>query len=88
MRSKWACCQSACECDGEKFSQWKKRKRWRGQKSWGGTLTKQDFVVVDCTGIALSEVLPGKKMVYWSLVAFMNITIRSFNSVRYLSLSS
>ena len=59
-----------------------------GQKSWGGTLTKQDFVVVDCTGIALSEVLPGKKMVYWSLVAFMNITIRSFNGVRYLSLSS
>ena len=53
-------------------------------KSRGGTLTKQDFVVVDCTGIALSEVLPGKKIVYWSLVALMNITIRSFNGVRYL----
>lgn len=52
-----------------------------GGQNHGGTLTKQDFVVADCTGI---EVLPGKKMVYWRLVALMNIMIRSFNGVRYL----
>lgn len=84
MRSKWACCQSACECDRENPVS---GRSGNGGQNRGETLTKQDFVVADCTGIVQSEVLPGKKMVYWSLVALMNITIRSFNGVRYLSSS-
>ena len=59
-------------------------------RSRGGTLTKQDFVIADCTGAIRGVAWEKDVGVLEPSCSYklMDITIRSFNGVRYLSLSS
>ena len=59
-----------CKFDPENPVSATSRKCW--VKSRGGTLTKQDFLIADCTGVI--EVLPIKNVLeYWSLVAAISL---------------